>query len=78
MRKSKYNSSGAGPKPTLGVGKPRISSRPESGRSGNGIHAGRGTSPKAARPGGATKSVQGRGPGYGSVARPGGPEGISR
>lgn len=77
MRKSKYNSSGSGPKPNLGSGKPRISSRPASSKSGEGIHAGRGTSPKAARPGGVTKAPKGRGSAAGSIARPGGAQGIS-
>lgn len=76
MRKSKYNSSGSGPKPSLGRGKPHGLARPTSAKSGEGVHASRGSSPKAARPGGTTKAPKGGG--SGSVARPGGAQSISR
>lgn len=68
MRKSKYNSSGSGPKPPVGRGKPHGLARP--GHANNKPAAGYSTPPKAARPGGTTKAPKGGG--VGSIARPGG------
>lgn len=76
MRKSNFNSSGSGPTPRLGSGKTRFQARPTTSKSGDGIHAGRGDSLKAARPGGATNAPKGARSETGSVARPGGSQEI--
>lgn len=73
MAKSKYNSSGAGPKPRLGAGQPHGLARPGGATKGT---SGRAPSPKVARPGGTTKAPKGGG--SGSIARPGGAQSISR
>ena len=77
MRKDKYNSSGSGPKPRLGVGKTRTTARPGFGQhkpAGAGAVAS--VNGKVARPGGVTKAPKGGG--SGSIARPGGAQGISK